>query len=81
MFDSSQDGVGDDKDSSGDRSGDEGLPPSIARAWRTFDVAKQIEYETREHQKAEKAKLQKMMQVFYVSLYCTIFLFCEQQGG
>ncbi|CAN0039036.1 unnamed protein product, partial [Ectocarpus fasciculatus] len=38
------------------------LPPSIARAWRTFDVAKQIEYETKEQQKSEKAKLQKIMQ-------------------
>lgn len=43
---------------------DEGLlPPSIARAWRTFDVAKQIEYETKEQQKAEKARVQKKMQV------------------
>lgn len=41
----------------------EGLPPSIARAWRTFDVAKQIEHETREHQKAEEAKQQKKMRV------------------
>lgn len=41
----------------------EGLPPSLARAWRTFDVAKQIEYETKEKQKVEKARLQKIRQV------------------
>lgn len=41
----------------------QGLPPSIARAWRTFDVAKQIEYETKEKDKAEKNRLQKIRQV------------------
>ncbi|CAM9205932.1 unnamed protein product [Ectocarpus sp. 4 AP-2014] len=41
--------------------GDGLLPPSIARAWRTFDVAKQIEYETKEQQKSEKAKQQKII--------------------
>lgn len=41
--------------------GDGLLPPSFARAWRTFDVAKQIEYETKEQQKSEKAKQQKIM--------------------
>ena len=39
------------------------LPLSIARAWRTFDVAKQIEYETKEQEKAEKSRQQKIMQV------------------
>ena len=43
--------------------GSESLPSSIARAWRTFDVAKQIEYETKEKAKAEKAEQQKIMQV------------------
>lgn len=36
------------------------MPPSIARAWRTFDVAKQIELESKEKEKAEKARLQKI---------------------
>ncbi|CAN0346919.1 unnamed protein product [Pylaiella littoralis] len=53
-------GEGDGENSSGGHS-DEGLPPSIARAWRTFDVAKQIEYETKEEHKAEKARLQKII--------------------
>ncbi|CAM9455852.1 unnamed protein product, partial [Sphacelaria rigidula] len=36
------------------------LPPSIARAWRTFDVAKQIEHEAKEKHKAEQLGLQKI---------------------
>lgn len=36
------------------------LPPTIARAWRTFDVAKQIEFESKEREKAEEARLQKI---------------------
>lgn len=55
----------------------EGLPPSIARAWRTFDVAKQIEYETKEQEKAEKARLQKTMRVFHQ----TTSRQCVPEGG
>lgn len=39
---------------------DERLPPSIARAWRTFDVAKQIELEAKEKEKENKAKQEKI---------------------
>lgn len=52
------DGSEDGRSSAGDT-----LPLSIARAWRTFDVAKQIEYETKEQEKAEKSRQQKIMQV------------------
>lgn len=51
-----EDGSEDGKSSIGDT-----LPLSIARAWRTFDVAKQIEYETKEQEKAEKSRQQKFM--------------------
>lgn len=51
-----EDGSEDRKSSIGDT-----LPLSIARAWRTFDVAKQIEYETKEQEKAEKSRQQKFM--------------------
>lgn len=78
MVDSSQGGEGDGENSSGGHS-DEGLPPSIARAWRTFDVAKQIEYETKEEHKAEKARLQKIMQVLSYVIRLQLFYFCERR--
>lgn len=49
-----------ERDDDGGGEEGEGLPPAIARAWRTFDVAKQIEYETKEKGKAEQARLQKI---------------------
>eukprot|EP00903_Cladosiphon_okamuranus_P005407 g5395.t1 len=65
---------------SGDGDGEsEGLPLSIARVWRTFDVAKQIEYETKEQEKAEKARQQKIMRVLNQKM-SSIFK-RERRGG
>lgn len=47
----------------GDDDGDdeeETLPPSIARTWRTFDVAKQIELEAKEKERLNKARQEKI---------------------
>eukprot|EP00752_Nemacystus_decipiens_P001813 g1751.t1 len=56
--DQGNDGGGDGRNGSGDGEGaSDGLPPSIARAWRTFDVAKQIEFrEELELHRAQQAR-------------------------